>query len=96
MKQNVHNGTYITIRIHKHNKNTQFTKLNRSKQNIQRYKIEPNEYEINSKLHCVHCIKNLNVLFRFHCNNGHASPQQRYVIRTLLIYFPPFTAMRMV
>jgi len=28
MKQNTHNGTYITIQIHKHNnKNTYFTKL---------------------------------------------------------------------
>jgi hypothetical protein len=35
MKQNTQNITYITIRIHKHNnKNTQFTKLNRSIQNI--------------------------------------------------------------
>ena len=35
MKQNTQNGTYITIRIHKHNnKNTWFTNLNRSIQNI--------------------------------------------------------------
>jgi len=45
MKQNTQNRTYITIRIinititiHTHNnKNTQFTKLNRSIQNIQAY-----------------------------------------------------------
>ena len=46
-KQNIQN---ITIRIHKHNnKNTQFTKLNISTQNIQPYiqlyKMEPKEYE---------------------------------------------------
>jgi len=37
-KQNIQNRAYITIRKHKHNnKNTQFTKLNKSKQNIQTY-----------------------------------------------------------
>jgi hypothetical protein len=36
-KQNIQNGTYITIRIYKHNKNTLFTKLNKSMQNIQPY-----------------------------------------------------------
>ena len=36
MKQNTQNGTYTAIRIHKHdNKNTKFTKLTRSIQNIQ-------------------------------------------------------------
>jgi len=38
MKQITQNRTYITIRIHKHNnENTQFTKSNRSVQNIQPY-----------------------------------------------------------
>jgi len=38
MKRNIQNRTYITIRILKHNnKNTQFTKLNISIQNIQSY-----------------------------------------------------------
>ena len=37
-KQNMQNRTYITVRIHKHNnKNTQFTKLNKSIQNIHPY-----------------------------------------------------------
>jgi hypothetical protein len=47
-KQNTQNRIYITIRIHK-NKNTKFTELNRSVQNIQPYiqcyKMEPKEYE---------------------------------------------------
>ena len=39
-KQNIQSRTYITIRIHKHNnKNTYFTKLNKSIQNIQPYKL---------------------------------------------------------
>ena len=38
LKQNIQKGTYITIRIHKHNNtNTQFTKLNKNIQNIQQY-----------------------------------------------------------
>jgi hypothetical protein len=48
MKQNTQKGTWIAIRIHKHNnKKTWFTKLNRSIQNrqpyIQWYKEEPKE-----------------------------------------------------
>jgi hypothetical protein len=35
MKQNIQNRTYITIRIHKHNKDTQLTELNKIIQNLQ-------------------------------------------------------------
>jgi hypothetical protein len=49
MKQNTQKGTNIIIRIYKHNnKNTKFTELNRSIQNIQPYikgyKIKPEKY----------------------------------------------------
>ena len=68
IKQNAQNRTYITIRIHKHNnKNTQFTKLNRSTQNTQPYiqllkkwnqknmkECDKRKSHISSKLHMIY------------------------------------------
>ena len=54
-----HNETQCLERNIHNNKNTQFTKLNTSTHDIQRYKTEPKECESSSKLHMI-CISTNN------------------------------------
>jgi hypothetical protein len=53
MKHSTQNRTYITTRIHKHNnKNTKFTKLNRSIENIKPYIYSDTKWNLKNTKEC--------------------------------------------